>query len=206
MRVRAEQSLGEGLRERKKRATRDRLVTVALSLCAESGYAATTVESIAEAAGVSTRTFFHYFPTKQDVFLGYERDLLAGLVADVGHAPAGQPASAVLWEAIEGLAKRFDNDGDRLRPLYMLVVAEPSLHRHSLELQVEWEHELAVALAPRLSGPGREERAYVLAATGLACLRTSARRWATQPDHRPLRRMIRVARRSLSEDLDRIAV
>ena len=67
-----------GLRARKKAATRDCLISVALALCAESTYAATTVEAIAEAAGVSTRTFFHYFPTKQDVFLGHERDLLAG--------------------------------------------------------------------------------------------------------------------------------
>ena len=199
-------SLGEGLRARKKRATRDRLVSVALEMCAEVGYPATTVETIAEVAGVSTRTFFHYFPTKQDVFLGHERDLLAGLVADVERAPAGQSAAAVLWGAIEALATRFDDDGERLRPLYALVVAEPSLHRRSLELQVEWEHELATVLARRLSGPGRSDRANVLAATGLACLRTSARRWATQPGHRPLRRMIRAARRSLFDDLDRIAV
>jgi AcrR family transcriptional regulator len=195
-----------GLRARKKAATRDRLISVALALCAESSYAATTVEAIAEAAGVSTRTFFHYFPTKQDVFLGHERDLLAGLVAEVERAPSHSPAAAVLWEAIERLAKRFDDDRERLRPLYALVISEPSLHRRSLELQVEWEHELATTLARRLSGAGRAERGYVLAATALACLRSSARRWATQRDHRALRPMIRAARRSLFDDLDRVAV
>jgi AcrR family transcriptional regulator len=196
----------EGLRQRKKRATRDQLVTVALRLCAQRGFTATTVETIAEGAGVSTRTFFHYFPTKQDVFLGHERDLLARLVADVEHADAAKPPAAVLWQAIETLAQQFDDEGEHLRPLYALVVAEPSLHRRSLELQVEWEHELAATLVRRLSGANRNDRAYVLAATALACLRTSARRWATQPSRRTLLQMIRAARQSLFDDLDRIPV
>ena len=197
---------GDGLRARKKRATRDRLVSVALELCASSGFATTTVESIAEAAKVSTRTFFHYFSTKQDVFLGHEHDLLAEFVADVERAPRTHPAAAVLWDAIEALAKRFDDDAEQLRPLYALVVAEPSLHRRSLELQVAWEHELAGALIPRLSGRGREDRAYVLAASALACLRANARRWATESSQRSLQQAVRATRRSLIDDLNQLAV
>ena len=206
MQVRPRPLTDDGLRARKKRATRDRLVSVALELCAASGFASTTVESIAEAAGVSTRTFFHYFATKQDVFLGHEHDLLAHLVADVERAPAAQPAAVALWDAIDALAKRFDDDAEQLRPLYALVVAEPSLHRRSLELQVIWEHELATVLVPRLSGRGRYGRAYVLAATALACLRTNARQWATEPNQRPLQQAMRATRRSLCEDLRQIAV
>jgi AcrR family transcriptional regulator len=200
-----DRSTGEGLRARKKRATRDRLVSVALELCVQSGFAATTVESIAEAAEVSTRTFFHYFSTKQDVFLGHEHELLAELVADVERAPAGHTAAIALWNAIEALATRFDDNAKQLRPLYALVVAEPSLHRRSLELQVTWEHQLASALVPRLAGRGRNERAYVLAATALACLRTNARQWATRPQPRSLQHAVRAARRSLSDDLDQSA-
>jgi AcrR family transcriptional regulator len=206
MQVRGKPPTGNGLRARKKLATRDRLVSVALELCASSGFATTTVESIAEAADVSTRTFFHYFSTKQDVFLGHEHDLLAGLVADVECAPRTHPAATALWDAIETLAKRFDEDAEQLRPLYALVVAEPSLYRRSLELQVTWEHELARVLVPRLTGRGREERAYVLAATALACLRADARRWATQPNHRALHQAVRTTRRSLLDDLNQVAV
>ena len=202
MHVQGKLRAGEGLRARKKRVTRDRLVSVALELCSSSGFAATTVESIAEAADVSTRTFFHYFSTKQDVFLGHEHDLLAGLVADVEQAPRTQPAATALWDAIEALAKRFDDEAEQLRPLYALVIAEPSLHRRSLELQVTWEHQLASVLVPRLSGRGRQDRAYVLAATALACLRTNARRWATQPTQRPLQQAVRATRRSLFDDLN----
>jgi AcrR family transcriptional regulator len=206
MQVQEQPMTGHGLRARKKRATRDRLVSVALDLCAASGFASTTVESIAEAAEVSTRTFFHYFPTKQDVFLGHEHDLLAGLVADVERAPAGQRAATALWDAVEALAKRFDDDAEQLRPLYALVIAEPSLHRRSLELQVTWEHELATALVPRLSGRDRYGRAHVLAATALACLRTNARVWATEPRPRPLHHAVSATRRSLLDDLDQMTV
>src|SRR5205809_328137 len=96
-----------GLRERKKLETRDRLVAAALRLFEAHGYTATTVEEIATAAAVSTRTFFHYFESKQDVLLGFEHELLALLVGEVQGAPSGAPPSAVMWTALEAVARRI---------------------------------------------------------------------------------------------------
>jgi AcrR family transcriptional regulator len=190
-----------GLREQKKVETRDRLVTVALQLFGSRGYTATTVEEISAAAAVSTRTFFHYFESKQDVLLGFEHELLALLVGEVHRAPRGSAPAAVMWSALEAVARRIDSDAQRLRPLYALVLAEPAVHRRSLELQQDWQRQFAEALAPHTRGRGRHDRAQVLAAVGLACLRTSAARWATGEDARPLVASLHAARRAVHAEL-----
>jgi AcrR family transcriptional regulator len=63
-----------GLRERKKIRTRETIRREAFRLIQENGYAATTVEQIAEAAEVSPSTFFRYFPTKESVVLADDTD------------------------------------------------------------------------------------------------------------------------------------
>src|SRR5580692_1923288 len=57
------------LRERKRRLTLDRIAEVGLRLFVKNGYEATTLDAIAAAAGISRRTFFYYFKSKEDVLL-----------------------------------------------------------------------------------------------------------------------------------------
>ncbi|TDD13262.1 TetR/AcrR family transcriptional regulator [Nonomuraea diastatica] len=61
--------MAEGMRERKKRRTREALIAAAVELFRRQGYEATTVAQIAATADVSTRTFFLHFPAKEDVVL-----------------------------------------------------------------------------------------------------------------------------------------
>ena len=63
-----------GLRERKKIKLRRSVQREALRLFAEQGYEDTTVEQIADAADISTTTFYRYFPTKEDVVLDDDYD------------------------------------------------------------------------------------------------------------------------------------
>lgn len=63
-------SAGMGLRERKHRATHRAIVTAALDIFEKSGYGAVTIEAICQCAGVSKRTFFNYFSSKDAVLVG----------------------------------------------------------------------------------------------------------------------------------------
>jgi AcrR family transcriptional regulator len=85
-----------GLRERKKRATRQLISNVASGLFIERGFDEVTVAEIAEAAGVSKMTVFNYFPRKEDLFLDRHADRLADLVSVVTSRPSGTSAVAAL--------------------------------------------------------------------------------------------------------------
>ena len=80
------------LRERKKLATRRSLRRVALDLVAERGFAHVTVEDIAEAADVSPRTFFNYFPSKEAVLFGTDPERVAALRERLIHEAPGETA------------------------------------------------------------------------------------------------------------------
>jgi AcrR family transcriptional regulator len=85
-----------GLRERKKRATRQLISNVASGLFIQRGFEEVTVAEIAEAAGVSKMTVFNYFPRKEDLFLDRHADRLAELVSVVRSRPAGVSPVAAL--------------------------------------------------------------------------------------------------------------
>src|SRR5215211_2294255 len=90
-----------GLRELKKQQTRRELADAALRLFSERGYATTSVADIAAAAGVSTRTFFAYFPSKDDALFADTDERLAlmhGLLRDL---PAGTAPIRAFREIVQ---------------------------------------------------------------------------------------------------------
>ena len=86
--------MAEGLRERKKRQTRQHLSDVATGLFLERGFEAVTVAEIAEAADVSVNTVYNYFPAKEDLFLDRAGAWSTGCRAAVRGRGAGESAAA----------------------------------------------------------------------------------------------------------------
>src|ERR1700756_559132 len=123
------------LRERKKLATRRLLRRVALDLIAERGMANVTVEDIAEAADVSPRTFFNYFPSKEAALFGSDPAKGIELRERIVHDSPGEPALEVLRAIMISGAQTVAEDlkdlggdpADWLRRM-KVVRADPQLH------------------------------------------------------------------------------
>src|SRR5881392_4211100 len=88
--------MGVGLREWKKARTRREIADSAMQLFAQRGFDHVTVAQVAEAAGVSEKTVFNYFPTKEDLFFDEVPAREAALAAAVGARAPGQSVVAAL--------------------------------------------------------------------------------------------------------------
>ncbi|MBW5421602.1 TetR family transcriptional regulator [Streptomyces sp. BG9H] len=100
--------MAEGLRERKKRQTKQRISDIATGLFLEHGFVTVTIAEIAEAADVSVNTVYNYFPAKEDLFLDRGADVVDRLSRYVRGRRAGESAAdAVLRELradVEGVS------------------------------------------------------------------------------------------------------
>lgn len=126
-----------GLRERKKRRTREAIRSAAFDLFDRMGYAATTVNEIAAAAEVSPATFYRYFPTKEAVVVSDEYDDLFEPAAQAG--PPDEPLLEMFRRTFRQVLGRMaeEADLDRLRRRNTLLAREPALRAAMLEVQEE---------------------------------------------------------------------
>ncbi len=163
--------MGTGLRERKRARTREEIVRAALRLFRRKGFEATSVEEIAAAAEVSPRTFFRYFPTKEQTVYSREGERLARFRAWL---PKGRITP---WEAVRQtllrLAREYMEARDRILIEERLAVASPALRAYERQHDLRWEELLARGL-----GGGFLGRAWAGAVVG--ALRAGVREWAAR--------------------------
>ena len=159
-----------GRRERHKADTRRALEDAALRRFAADGYDETSVDAIAADAGVSTRTFFRYFATKDEVLDMGRDERQAELRAVV--ASADGTGLAVVRLAVTTLADGFADDRARVALRQRAALTSPVLRGRLFDTFASWEHTLASALADR-----GESEADTLAAVGIAVFRTAVSAW-----------------------------
>ena len=128
-----------GLRERKRQQTRYELIGAAMRLFEEKGYEQTTVAEIAAAAGVSTKTFFNYFPSKDEVLFPHLSNRIDAAVALIEQRRPDDHMADVLVQAMEhmlsdALAEEVDGGlaAARLPIMSVPAVQAATLHRYYL--------------------------------------------------------------------------
>lgn len=164
----------EGLRARKKRETREALIEAALRLYRQRGFDRVTVSEIARLADVAPRTFFSYFETKEDVFLGRGDERLERLVEAIQHRDRRRP----ILEAIQHVLLD-DNEPRRRgepapRPGLSELLDHPAIASRLRERWNRWEDLLAEAIRKDVGAPPDDPEPRVVAAALTGAIRVAA--------------------------------
>jgi AcrR family transcriptional regulator len=159
-------------RERRLVATRRSLSEHALRLFAEKGYEATTVADIADAADMSTRTFFRHVRDKDEAMFVADEDVFDDVVGAAGDRSL--PPLARLLRGVRALAGSAEKDPDVKCARERVLEENPTLRARELAQQLRWQSQVEEFLVEQ----GTEEGAASLAA-GLAMTvwREAYRRW-----------------------------
>ncbi|WP_240778038.1 TetR family transcriptional regulator [Nonomuraea basaltis] len=198
----------EGLRERKKRATRIALSWAAIRLCAARGLDDVRVEDIAAEAGVSPRTFNNYFSSKGEAIAFRHLERARQITEELRTRPVTEP----LWEAITNAAlTRFglgheahteNVDVQQWISGLRLMFAEPALQGEIYKADAQAEAELAAAIAERTGTDlVRDLYPHLVAATVGATVRSVTGHWMRAGSPAPITDLLTDALRQVSAGL-----
>ncbi|MFI5841395.1 TetR family transcriptional regulator [Catenuloplanes sp. NPDC051500] len=178
-----------GLRTRLQQDLRDQVRTSAIALMLERGFAATSVDDIVNASGISRRSFYRYFGTREELVLGRTDDQIAAFV----DALAARPPDEDAWTALQRAAEHLPDAGqptDRALAYARLVGGDPDLRARHLEQRAAWRAALGPLIEERARRSGDHLDslgATALVAAALSCLDVAVEVWVRQDGQPPLR-------------------
>jgi AcrR family transcriptional regulator len=185
-----------GLREQKRKETLRRITDAGIRLFGMKGYEATTLEDIAAEAGISRRTFFHYFKSKDDILLSMQRGLGEHLVAALQAQKSDKPPFAAMRDAMLGLVSNYSREEllevDRLMRSSEAVQARKQANY--------LQDEQMVFAAMRALWPNENSASLrALAMVAIGTSRLSLDTWSSENGRRPLPEV-------LAETFDALAI
>lgn len=188
-----------GLREKKRRQTRQRIVDAGLALFQQKGVEATTLDEIAAAADISRRSFFSYFPAKEDIALAWQDGAEeAAKAAVIAAAPGREPLAAVR-HAMQSLAPLFITH-DFLR-LDRLMQSTPTLKAKKERHFEQMSESLFATLVEIWPDPSRRKGLQVVAMASIGCLKIGVSTWVAEGGARPVGACLDEAFAALSTEI-----
>lgn len=167
---------------------RERLQRAALELYVERGFEQTTVAEITNRAGLTERTFFRHFADKREVLFSGQAELLETGVNAIADAPEAAAPLAVVAEALQLVAARFEERREFAQQRQTVIAANPGLQERELLKLAS----LASAMADALRGRGvPEPTASLTAEAGVAVFKIAFERWIGEPGEWTLSEVIR---------------
>lgn len=184
---------GPSMRARRRERTRDEIARAALDLIGSKGYGDTLVDEIAAKALISPRTFYRYFPAKEDAFF-HGLPALENALAKFAASASGKDLAASLAAAGEAFAEAIESERDSVLPRLPHALSEAALLGQLVHRLYAAEARLARRLGPLLSSEGpRAWTAEVLSAALMATLMAALRRWQRAPTKIRLKELVKHA-------------
>jgi AcrR family transcriptional regulator len=169
------------LQERKQELVRAELASAAWELFGKKGYESTTVAEIALAAGVSRRTFFRYYASKEDVVTETSDELAEAMLAAMAARPRDEPPLVSIQRALVPVLEPRLVLTERARTIIRLLRESRTLRRAMMERHALMEERLAAQLADRLGAdPTKDSAPALLAFIARAMLDTAFNVWYDQ--------------------------
>jgi AcrR family transcriptional regulator len=169
-----------GLAARKKERTRRQLAEAAAELFYERGYVATTVDDIVAAVDVSPRTFFRYFPTKEDLVVALGATSLDLFLEAIRARPSGESLQVAVVAAVsQSLAAGWE-DTTKVRAFLALIRETPQLRARWLEEAYGKRDLMAEVIAARTGTDSSDLRNLIIAGTITLTINTALQVWADQ--------------------------
>ena len=172
-------SASERLWARSRQAAYAEITTIAMGLFLDNGFEATTIDQIAASAGISRRSFFRYFGTKEDIVLGD----LANQGEIVREALESIPLSTPPWAALRQALDAVDAlqvDAAVTLKISKMMYETPSLRARSIEKHLHWQALLVPNVRLRLGVPAEDHTnpaAEAIVASAIACLDAAGEIW-----------------------------
>ncbi len=184
----------EGLRERRRRETLRRIADTGLRLFLRNGYEATTLDAIAEEAGISRRTFFYYFKSKEEIILVWQSGLAEAIRrAVLEQSTTRQTPLDAVKSALVGLTASYETDQARKQMMEIdrFIRSNETLRAREATKYAQQEQAVFEALCAMWPQPKRRQALRVVAMISIGAFRLAIDRWSQDEGKRPFAAYLR---------------